>query len=50
MVDDGSDDGTPDVLAAIDHAGLTVLRRDFPNARKGKGEALNAAFRADPRA
>ncbi|WP_327005261.1 glycosyltransferase [Dactylosporangium sp. NBC_01737] len=45
VVDDGSDDGTPDVLAAIDHPGLTVLRRDFPNARKGKGEALNAAFR-----
>ncbi|WP_426511206.1 glycosyltransferase [Dactylosporangium sp. McL0621] len=44
VVDDGSDD-TPDVLAAIDHPGLTVLRRDFPNARKGKGEALNAAFR-----
>ncbi|MGI5244069.1 glycosyltransferase [Dactylosporangium sp. CA-139066] len=46
VVDDGSDDGTPDVLAAIDHPGLTVLRRDFPDARKGKGEALNAAFRA----
>src|SRR5690348_11109779 len=45
VVDDGSDDGTPDVLAAIDHPGLTVLRRDFPNARKGKGEALNAAYR-----
>src|SRR5262249_55752303 len=24
---------------------LTVLRRDFPDARKGKGEALNAAYR-----
>ncbi|MER7001896.1 glycosyltransferase [Dactylosporangium sp. NPDC000555] len=46
VVDDGSDDRTPDVLAAIDHPGLTVLRREFPNARKGKGEALNAAFRA----
>jgi 1,2-diacylglycerol 3-beta-glucosyltransferase len=45
VVDDGSDDGTPDVLAGIDHPHLTVLRRDFPNARKGKGEALNAAFR-----
>ena len=45
VVDDGSDDGTPDVLAAIDHPDLTVLRRDLPNARKGKGEALNAAFR-----
>jgi len=45
VVDDGSDDGTPDVLAAIDHPNLTVLRRDFPDARKGKGEALNAAYR-----
>jgi len=45
VVDDGSDDGTPDVLAGITDENLTVLRRDFPNARKGKGEALNAAFR-----
>src|SRR5690242_36274 len=45
VVDDGSDDGTPDVLAGIDNENLTVLRRDFPDARKGKGEALNAAFR-----
>ncbi|GAA0714975.1 glycosyltransferase family 2 protein [Dactylosporangium roseum] len=45
VVDDGSDDGTPDVLAGIGHPDLTVLRRDFPDARKGKGEALNAAFR-----
>lgn len=45
VVDDGSDDGTPGVLAAIDHPNLFVLRRDFPNARQGKGEALNAAYR-----
>jgi cellulose synthase/poly-beta-1,6-N-acetylglucosamine synthase-like glycosyltransferase len=45
VVDDGSDDGTPNVLAGIDHPDLTVLRRDFPDARKGKGEALNAAYR-----
>jgi 1,2-diacylglycerol 3-beta-glucosyltransferase len=45
VVDDGSDDGTPDVLAAIQHENLTVLRRNFPDARKGKGEALNAAYR-----
>ena len=44
VVDDGSDDGTPEVLAGIDHPDLTVLRREFPNARKGKGEALNNAF------
>jgi 1,2-diacylglycerol 3-beta-glucosyltransferase len=45
VVDDGSDDATPDVLAAIDHPRLHVLRRERPNARQGKGEALNAAFR-----
>ena len=45
VVDDGSDDGTPDVLAAIDHPDLHVLRRDLPDARRGKGEALNAAYR-----
>ncbi|AGZ46651.1 glycosyltransferase [Actinoplanes friuliensis] len=45
VVDDGSDDRTPEVLAAIDHPRLQVLRRELPNARKGKGEALNAAYR-----
>jgi cellulose synthase/poly-beta-1,6-N-acetylglucosamine synthase-like glycosyltransferase len=45
VVDDGSDDATPDVLAGIDHPSLYVLRRDHPEARQGKGEALNAAFR-----
>ena len=45
VVDDGSDDGTPDVLAAIDHPRLHVMRRELPDARKGKGEALNAAYR-----
>jgi len=46
VVDDGSDDRTPEVLAAIDHPRLHVLRRELPDARKGKGEALNAAYRA----
>jgi 1,2-diacylglycerol 3-beta-glucosyltransferase len=45
VVDDGSDDGTPTVLAGIDHPNLHVLRRNLPEARKGKGEALNAAYR-----
>jgi cellulose synthase/poly-beta-1,6-N-acetylglucosamine synthase-like glycosyltransferase len=45
VVDDGSDDATPEVLAAIDHPRLHVLRRNLPEARQGKGEALNAAYR-----
>ena len=44
VVDDASDDGTPDVLAGIDHPRLHVLRRELPDARRGKGEALNAAY------
>lgn len=44
-VDDASDDETPNILAAIDDPNLYVLRRAFPDARRGKGEALNAAYR-----
>lgn len=46
VVDDGSDDGTPQILAGIRSHRLHVLRRNLPDARKGKGEALNAAYRA----
>ncbi|MFC3993732.1 glycosyltransferase [Actinoplanes siamensis] len=45
VVDDGSDDRTPEVLATIDHPRLHVMRRELPEARQGKGEALNAAYR-----
>jgi cellulose synthase/poly-beta-1,6-N-acetylglucosamine synthase-like glycosyltransferase len=45
VVDDGSDDGTPAALAAIKHPNLVVMRRTLPNARRGKGEALNQAYR-----
>jgi cellulose synthase/poly-beta-1,6-N-acetylglucosamine synthase-like glycosyltransferase len=45
VVDDGSDDATPDILAAIDDPRLHVLHREHPNARQGKGEALNAGYR-----
>lgn len=45
VVDDGSDDATPEVLAGIQHPRLHVLRRNLPEARQGKGEALNAAYR-----
>jgi cellulose synthase/poly-beta-1,6-N-acetylglucosamine synthase-like glycosyltransferase len=48
VIDDASDDGTPAVLdgllAGPDGARLHVLRRALPNARRGKGEALNDAF------
>jgi 1,2-diacylglycerol 3-beta-glucosyltransferase len=46
VVDDGSDDGTPEALAAIDHPDLRVLRREPPNAREGKAAALNFAYRS----
>src|SRR5258706_12705105 len=45
VVDDGSDDGTPGVLAAIHHPRLHVLRRPQPEARPGKGAALNRPSR-----
>ncbi|HEY0639018.1 MAG TPA: glycosyltransferase family 2 protein [Pseudonocardiaceae bacterium] len=45
VVDDASEDGTPDVLAAIDDPRLVVIRRERPHARQGKGEALNEAYR-----
>jgi cellulose synthase/poly-beta-1,6-N-acetylglucosamine synthase-like glycosyltransferase len=45
VIDDGSSDGTPEVLAGIDDPALEVLRRDPPEARQGKAEALNAGWR-----
>ncbi len=46
VIDDGSDDGTPDVLARLGHPDLVVLRRDAPHAREGKAAALNHAYGA----
>ncbi|HLS01059.1 MAG TPA: glycosyltransferase, partial [Beutenbergiaceae bacterium] len=45
VVDDGSDDATPDVLGTIDMVGLHVLRREPPYAQRGKGEVLNHAWK-----
>jgi 1,2-diacylglycerol 3-beta-glucosyltransferase len=46
VIDDGSDDGTPEVLRQFaDQPDLVVLRRDPPHAREGKAEALNYAYR-----
>ncbi|GAB3933530.1 glycosyltransferase family 2 protein [Micromonospora vulcania] len=45
-VDDASDDGTLAELAALaDQPRVHVIRRQLPDARQGKGAALNAAWR-----
>ena len=44
VIDDGSNDMTPEILSTFRHPDLLVLRRDLPNARKGKAQALNAAY------
>jgi 1,2-diacylglycerol 3-beta-glucosyltransferase len=44
VIDDGSDDRTPELLAEFSHPDLHVLRRSLPDARKGKAQALNAAY------
>ena len=45
VVDDGSDDETGTLALDAGGSGTTVLRRDLPTARQGKGAALNAAYR-----
>lgn len=45
VIDDGSDDRTGEVLAGMSERDLTVLTRHAPNARQGKSEALNDAWR-----
>jgi 1,2-diacylglycerol 3-beta-glucosyltransferase len=45
VVDDGSDDNTADVVSSIDDSRVLLHRRRRPDARKGKGAALNAAMR-----
>lgn len=46
VIDDGSDDATPEVLSSIEHPDLRVIRRAPPDARRGKAAALNHAYRA----
>lgn len=44
VVDDGSDDGTAGVVVSYDTPRVQLLRRMPPDCRRGKGEAINAAF------
>lgn len=44
VVDDGSDDATGAIAAAADPERVTVVRRNLPDARLGKGKALNQGF------
>ncbi len=46
VIDDGSDDRTAAILAQLDHPDLRVIRRQPPNARRGKAAALNHGYRA----
>lgn len=45
VIDDGSDDGTDEILKRVsseyDYDNLHIISRVLPNARQGKGEALN---------
>ena len=44
VIDDGSTDDTPAVLAGLESSEVEVLRREPPDARQGKAAALNAAW------
>lgn len=45
VINDGSDDRTGEVLTGLSGPDLTVLERRPPEARQGKSEALNDAWR-----
>jgi cellulose synthase/poly-beta-1,6-N-acetylglucosamine synthase-like glycosyltransferase len=45
IVDDGSDDDTAELVRAVRSPKVRLFQRTLPEARKGKGAALNAAFR-----
>lgn len=44
VIDDGSDDGTGTVAKKAGRGQVHVVRRRLPEARQGKGAALNAGF------
>jgi cellulose synthase/poly-beta-1,6-N-acetylglucosamine synthase-like glycosyltransferase len=45
VIDDGSDDETAAIVGSYGRDRVQLLRRELPNAREGKGAALNAGFR-----
>jgi cellulose synthase/poly-beta-1,6-N-acetylglucosamine synthase-like glycosyltransferase len=45
VIDDGSEDRTAEIVRSYDPDRVWLLQRTPPNARQGKGEALNNAFR-----
>lgn len=45
VVDDGSDDDTADLAEATGAGRIAVVQRTLPEARRGKGAALNAGLR-----
>jgi len=46
VIDDASDDGTADIVSSFTDPRVHLVRRLRPQARTGKGDALNAAYRA----
>lgn len=44
VIDDGSDDATAEIVETYPQDRVWLLRRELPNARQGKGQALNAAY------
>jgi cellulose synthase/poly-beta-1,6-N-acetylglucosamine synthase-like glycosyltransferase len=45
VIDDGSQDRTADIARSFDPDRVRLFQRVMPEAQKGKGEALNAAYR-----
>lgn len=50
VVDDGSDDRTAEIVRSFEDRKVVLLRRRLPDARHGKGAALNAGYRGVQRA
>jgi cellulose synthase/poly-beta-1,6-N-acetylglucosamine synthase-like glycosyltransferase len=48
VIDDASDDSTPEIVRDHPSPRVHLLRRELPNARQGKGHALNAAVQYLP--